>query len=203
MIAISTHLGLPPFQTLAGGNLWNYKLLDPNRSIQDPDNLEAQFTFTGSDNESWFYVSLIAIEARGGPIISLALRAFTSVLSSNSPEVTSCLQEMAGLIYELGSMLPRMYERCDPQFFYNRIRPFLAGTKGSSDLPKGLFYEDGTGGGEYYQYVGPSAVQSSLLQFIDAALGVSHIPIDSPARKAGLANQVPVLENKSEHLLHV
>lgn len=205
MIAAAARLGVPPCPTLAGGNLWNYKLLEnPGASILNPDSLEAQFTFTGADDESWFYVVLVAIEARGGPIISLALEAFGLVSTDRSLELAACLYEMAAQIHGLGEMLPRMYERNDPHFFYNRIRPFLSGSKGVAQLPNGLFYEDGAGGGEFHQYIGPSAAQSSLLQFIDLALGVTHAPTGT---KAGIDSHLEcksaLEEDQGEELLQV
>lgn len=44
------------------------------------------------------------------------------------------------------------------------------GTKGSTELPKGLLYEDGKGGGSWRKCSGPSAAQTPLWQFIDIAL---------------------------------
>ena len=69
-----------------------------------------------------------------------------------------------------------MYERNDPQLFYTRIRPFLAGTRNAATLPNGVFYENESGGGTFRAYNGPTAAQSSLMQFIDIALGVQHHP---------------------------
>ena len=169
----------------------------------DPEDLEAQFTFTGADDESWFYVVLVAIEARGGPIICSALLAFELVAADKSLELTECLQKMAAQIHGLGDILPRMYERNDPHFFFNRIRPFLSGSKGVAGLPDGIFYEDGEGGGEYHQYIGPSAVQSSLLQFIDLALDVEHSPTGSRGRKDKHLESSLFLDNKSNDLLQV
>ena len=119
---------------------------------------------------------VVAIEARGAPIIPLLLQAFEAAAADDSEAVTDLLQQAATHIQGLGEMLPRMYERCDPHFFYNRIRPFLTGTKASATLPRGVFYEDGEGGGTYHQLGGSSAVQSSLLHFIDIALGIDHYP---------------------------
>ena len=70
-------------------------------------------------------------------------------------------------------LLPRMYEKNSPSVFYNRIRPFLSGTT-SADLPDGVFYEDGEGGGELVKLKGPTAAQSSLFHLLDEALGVRH-----------------------------
>lgn len=69
-----------------------------------------------------------------------------------------------------------MYERCDPMVFYHEIRPFLAGRKNmeAAGLPRGVFYDEGNGKGEWKQLRGESNGQSSLIQFFDVVLGVEH-----------------------------
>ena len=90
-----------------------------------------------------------------------------------SEQVQACLQEMCHHIDALTALLPRMYERCNPNFFFNEIRPFLAGTVGT-ELPKGVFYEQEDGTGSHRLYQGPTAAQSSLFHFLDIALGVRY-----------------------------
>ncbi|CRK36385.1 Indoleamine 2 like protein [Verticillium longisporum] len=71
-----------------------------------------------------------------------------------------------------------MHESCDPLIFYNRIRPFLAGSKNMAEagLPLGLNYDDGFGRLDYRFYSGGSNAQSSLIQFFDVVLGIDHRP---------------------------
>ncbi len=90
----------------------------------------------------------------------------------------ACLHTFAEGLDELGTLLQRMYENCDPHVFYHRVRPFLAGSKNMADagLPHGVIYEDGTGQETYRQYGGGSNAQSSLIQFFDIVLGVEHRP---------------------------
>lgn len=60
--------------------------------------------------------------------------------------------------------------------FYYQIRPFLAGSKNmaSSGLPRGVFYDEGDGKGQWREFCGGSNGQSSLVQFFDLVLGVDH-----------------------------
>jgi indoleamine 2,3-dioxygenase len=69
-----------------------------------------------------------------------------------------------------------MYEKCNPMVFYYEIRPFLAGSKNMSaaGLPRGVFYNEGNGEGQWLQLRGGSNGQSSLIQFLDIVLGVEH-----------------------------
>ena len=142
------------------------------------ENLSTLLTFTGSLDESWFYLVSVAIEARGAPLLPLMLNAISAAQRDDSRIVTECLHTFAETLDELGSLLVRMYENCDPHVFYHRIRPFLAGSKNMAEagLPNGVIYEDGSGRETYRQYGGGSNAQSSLIQFFDIVLGIEHRP---------------------------
>ncbi|KAL2793600.1 Indoleamine 2,3-dioxygenase [Aspergillus keveii] len=177
LLEVCKHLELPPVATYAGLVLWNFKPIFCDEPVDDIDNLACLNTLTGSLDEQWFYLISVAIEARGGPAISLVLQAITAARIGNSRIVTECLQALAEMIDEIGTLLERMYEHCDPYVFYHRIRPYLAGSKNMADagLPNGLLYDDGHNP-EYRQYGGGSNAQSSLIQFFDIALGIEHRP---------------------------
>jgi hypothetical protein len=106
------------------------------------------------------------------------LQAITAARVGKSQVVTECLQRLAEIVDDINSILQRMDENCDPYVFYNRVRPYLAGSKNMADssLPKGLLYDTGRGNPKYHQYGGGSNAQSSLLQFFDIVLGVKHRP---------------------------
>lgn len=152
------------------------------------ENLATHMTFTGSLDESWFYLVSVAIEARAGPIIPTMLEAIGAARRGDSNKVVECLRIFAERLDEIGGLLERMYESCDPHVFYHRIRPFLAGGKnmGDAGLPNGVMFDDGTGEQPYVQFAGGSNAQSSIIQFFDIVLGVEHRPTgekrsDSPA----------------------
>ncbi|KAI0108068.1 Indoleamine 2,3-dioxygenase [Daldinia grandis] len=178
LLDICQHLEVPPVSTYAASVLWNFKPLFVDEEIDDLDNLATLVTFTGSLDESWFYLVSVAIEARGGPIIPLMLTAVAAARQGDSATVTRCLHAFAERLDDLGELLRRMHESCDPGFFYRRIRTFLAGSKNMAEagLPHGVMYDDGSGKSEYVQYSGPSNAQSSLIQFFDIILGVEHRP---------------------------
>lgn len=142
------------------------------------DNLSTLLTFTGSLDESWFYLISVAIEARAGPIIPMMIDAIGAARRNDSNTVTHCLRSFAERLDELGGLLERMYESCDPHVFYHRIRPFLAGSKNmvEAGLPNGVIFDDGTGNQPYVQFSGGSNAQSSIIQFFDIVLGVEHRP---------------------------
>lgn len=164
--------------TYAAVCLWNFKPLFVDEDVDNLENLATLTTFTGSIDESWFYLISVAIEARGGPIVPLMLTAIAAARVNDAATVTLCLRSFAERLDDLGTLLQRMHESCDPQVFYHRIRPFLAGSKNMAEagLPDGVIYEDGSGVDVYRQYSGGSNAQSSLIQFFDIILGIEHRP---------------------------
>ena len=187
---------VPPVGTYAAEVLWNFKPLFADEDIDNIENLAILNTFTGAIDESWFYLVSVAIEARSAPILPLVLTAIEAARKNDTHTVTACLRAFAERLDELGTLLQRMHESCDPQVFYNRIRPFLAGWKNMAEagLPHGVFYETGTENEEYRQYAGGSNAQSSVLQFFDIALGIQHRPTgekQDDVLEKGLQGSVP------------
>lgn len=183
LLKICDRLEVPPVSTYAASVLWNFKPLFKDEDIDDLDNLATLCTFTGSLDESWFYLVSVAIEARGGPIIPLMLTAVAAARQGDAATVTRCLQAFAERLDDLGELLHRMHEYCNPNYFYQRIRTFLAGSKNMAEagLPNGVIWDDGTGKSDYVQYSGPSNAQSSLIQFFDIMLGIEHRPTGEKA----------------------
>ncbi|CAK7269865.1 Indoleamine 2,3-dioxygenase [Sporothrix epigloea] len=185
LLAVSARLEVPPVATYAAVCLWNFKPLFTDEGVDQLENLATLTTFTGSIDESWFYLVSVAMEARGGPMIAILLKAMAAVRADDAEMVTACLCTFAERLDDLGELLQRLHERCEPTVFYHRIRPYLAGSKNMTDagLPHGVIYDEGNGSGTaaagepvYRQYSGGSNAQSSLIQFFDIALGVEHRP---------------------------
>lgn len=176
LLAISSHLEVPPVATYAALNLWNFA--STTGDFTDLDSLYSPHTFTGTKDESWFLCVSVAMEAQGGHIIPLMLRAVSAIPARDYSTIANALDQLSGSIKKVGALLHRMHEECDPIVFYHRIRPFLAGFKNmaAAGLPKGLFYSEGNGKGSWQQWRGGSNGQSSLIQFWDAVLGVTHTP---------------------------
>ncbi|PHH77168.1 hypothetical protein CDD82_3644 [Ophiocordyceps australis] len=181
LLEISERLEVPPVATYAGLCLWNFKPLFLDEFLDSPENLATLNTFTGSIDESWFYIISVAIECRGAPILPLVLTAMGAARAGDSETVIGCLRAFAERLTDLTVILQRMHESCDPLIFYHRIRPFLAGSKNMAEagLPKGVFYDTGRSDAQaasHRQYSGGSNAQSSLIQFFDIALGIKHRP---------------------------
>jgi indoleamine 2,3-dioxygenase len=176
LLEVSALLGLPPTGTYTSLCLWNYRKICPAGRLDDPSNLAVLFTFTGTVDEEWFYMVSVAIEARGAKMIPHLLEGIKAAQYQDRAGLIRSLERFVEGIYDIRKLLERMYEKCDPHIFYYHIRPFLAGSKNMADagLPKGVWYDDGTGFRQYRRYSGGSNAQSPLIHFFDAVLGIKH-----------------------------
>jgi indoleamine 2,3-dioxygenase len=174
---------MPPVATYAGLVLWNHTVAPGIEQLYHLDSLATQITFTGSIDESWFYLVSVAIEARGGPLIGAILDAVRCVQSNEVGAVTAQLLCLVEGIQDISALTLRIYDNCDPNFFYHKIRLFLSGSSGNEQLPNGVYFDNGTHPMQPFRFAGGSNAQSSLIQFIDIALGVTHYPTRISAGK--------------------
>ncbi|KAI5459072.1 Indoleamine 2,3-dioxygenase [Mariannaea sp. PMI_226] len=175
-LRVSKHLELPPVLTYAAANLWNFNSAGDDFSRMS--DLDTLISFTGTESEAWFLLISVAMEAKAGSIIPPMMRALDATKTRDYDIIISALHALRDCIDDVGLLLERMYEKTDPLEFYYDIRPFLAGSKNmeAAGLPRGVFYDEGNGKGEWQQLRGGSNGQSSLIQFFDIVLGVQHSP---------------------------
>ncbi|KAM6486010.1 indoleamine 2,3-dioxygenase [Trichoderma sp. SZMC 28011] len=173
-LAVSAHVELPPALTYTAVSLWNFSC--SGEDFSEPENLSTLFTFTDTESESWFLLISVAMEAKATGIIQTIMGALEAAKTRNYSVISDALQEITSFINSAGKLLERMYEKCDPKTFYHRVRPFLAGSKnmGAAGLPRGLFYDEGDGKGQWRQLQGGSNGQSCLIQLLDVVLGIEH-----------------------------
>jgi len=150
-LAVSKKLELPPILTYAACNLWNFS--SKSQDFSDIQNIHALHTFTGTPDESWFYMISVAMEAKAGCIVPTMLRAMEAASVKDYHVVIQALEATESCIHDIGVLLDRMHENCDPIVFFNHIRPFLAGSKNmaGAGLPRGVFYDEGDGRGDWMQ----------------------------------------------------
>ncbi|KAJ5175696.1 uncharacterized protein N7482_001573 [Penicillium canariense] len=175
LMDVATHLGLPCIATYAGQTIWNHKCGSEGVPME-LGSLKTCTSFTGSPEESAFFCISVAIEAAGAPLIRLLLSANEAAELGDFPVLTELLHDAAEVISRMTSILPEMYSRCSPKFFYHTLRPFLEGTAGLADvgLPHGIKFQL-RDKNVYQKFRGPSNAQSALFHFVDVALGINHI----------------------------
>jgi indoleamine 2,3-dioxygenase len=163
----STHIGVLPAATYAAIALYNYVLKDPSKPIA-PENLQAALTFTGTSQESWFFMVHILEEAEAAPGLQAIISGYKAMASNDNKSLVTCLETITQSLRNMKSILKKMYERCDPSFFYNKIRPFLSFPEG------GLIYSGVSS--EVQQYCSVSGAQDTAVPAFSIFLGARHEP---------------------------
>lgn len=169
--AVSEHLTLKPVATYASTLLYNYCLRDPNGGMT-ADNLEAVFTFSGTKDESWFYMISGLVELAAVPGLKAIEHAYKSMEQEQDDCLVVDLENITKSILEMTEALQRMYDHCAPLVFYLQIRPFQSGSKGIKAFPNGIIYEGVDS--EPKLYHGASAGQSTSVPSFDVFLRVEH-----------------------------
>ena len=179
---VAATLGRPPIISYASINLNNWRR--KNRSgFLELENLEALQLIGGTEDEQWFYLIPVAIEARGATALQAILSARRAVERNDPIKLIEDLQTVEHVVSDLTKILLRTKEKCDPYIFYHRIRPFLSGWPSPGIIYGGVSTNP-------INFSGASAAQSSLFQAIDAGLGITH---DNP-------NTSPFLLGMRKHM---
>jgi indoleamine 2,3-dioxygenase len=168
---VAARSGRPPISSHASIVLNNWRRINPKDPIE-LENLRTIQNFLGGEDEDWFFLTTVAIESLGAPAISAILKGLEAAASSDNKNFVDSLERIGKSINNCTNVLDRIPEKCDPHIFYSHIRPFLAGWP-----EEGIIYEGVSD--EPKVYIGGSAAQSSLLQSIDAAMGIFHPHSDS------------------------
>ena len=163
--------GRPPISSHASIVLNNWARINPKGPIE-LENIRTIQNFLGGQDEDWFFLTTVMIESLGAPAISAILKGLEAAASCDNKNFVDSLESIGEAINNCTNVLDRIPEKCDPHIFYSQIRPFLAGWP-----EEGIIYEDVSD--EPKVYIGGSAAQSSLLQSIDAAMGIFHPHSDS------------------------
>jgi len=180
---VAEQVGRKPIISHASNVLYNWRRIDPHGGL-DLDNLATLQPFLGSSDEAWFVLVTVAIEARGAALLPSLVGAQDAVAMSDVSKLGEALVRIATGIGCLSTTLMRMYDKCDPHVFFHRVRPFLAAWPAP-----GVIYE---GVSETPMLIaGGSAGQSSLVQSLDAALGVRHTHPDTTGFLAEMRGYMP------------
>jgi len=124
--AIAERLGRPPMITHSSVVLNNWRRLDPDDTI-NAENLACIQHFMGGMDEQWFFTATVALEAIGAPALLPLVQAKAAAANGNVERVTALLDKIQQVFADVNVALLRIYEKCEPFIFYNRIRAFLTG----------------------------------------------------------------------------
>ena len=163
--ATSKHIGVLPAATYAAIAMYNYTLKDPKKTLE-AENLQASLTFTGTSAESWFYMVHILEELAAAPGLEAIMTAYKAMASNDNEMLAQSLKTIAGTVHCMKDTLKRMYEHCNPSFFYNTLRPFLT-------FPSdGVVYREVSS--DVKKYCSVSGAQDSAIPAFSIFLGAKH-----------------------------
>lgn len=171
---VAKKLGRPPVLSYASYALNNWQKINKESAIQ-LGNIALLQNFHGGQDEEWFVLIHVAIEAK----IASALQAIPLILNAvkkkDNAIVLDNLQIVVNGLTKICNVLDRMIDRCDPYIYFNRVRPYIHGWKDNPALPHGIIYE---GVVEYeerpQQFRGETGAQSSIIPVMDALLNIEH-----------------------------
>jgi indoleamine 2,3-dioxygenase len=173
-VAIADALGVPPVMNYAGYVLDNWVRIDKAGPIVF-ENVAMHQHFAGGSDEAGFVLTHVAIEAAAGPALDLAVELVRAAEARDALAAEAMLHDLATVWRAICGIFDRMTERCDPGFYFNRIRPYLNGWKDNPAIPGGMVYEGVNRFADRpIAMRGQTGSQSSIVPAMDALFGVTH-----------------------------
>jgi len=173
--ALATKLGRPPILSYGSYALDNWRRFDPQGPLR-VENLAILQNFLGGQDEDWFILIHVEIEALAARALYAALPALAAARAGDAAQLGARLEEVAGALEAMLATLRRMPERCDPYIYFHRVRPFIHGWKNHPALPSGVSYEGAADFAGAQLLRGETGAQSTIVPVLDALLGVEHAP---------------------------
>lgn len=175
---ISQQAALPPILSYASYVLYNWRRIDPKKSIA-LGNLAVVQNFLGGLDEDWFILIHVDIEQRAG-VIPAAIIGVLQALAHRDIDLLETYLAMITLSLEgMLQTLKRMPEHCDEYIYYTRVRPYLHGWKNNPAFPRGMIYEGVTAyHNQPQQFRGESGAQSGIVPSLVAFFDIRHTEND-------------------------
>ena len=171
-VQISNYIGRPPILSYASYCLDNWYKIDKNEPIS-LDNVALINNFLGGVDEDWFVTIHVCIEDAATDAIIAADNLSRLNKNNKVSEFSSELRKIIQSLRRVNEIFSKMPDKCDPYIYYHRVRPYIFGTKDNPDLKKGLIYENQFDNKPQF-FRGETGAQSSIIPFLDGALGIEH-----------------------------
>ena len=169
---VANILGRPPILSYASYCLDNWYRLNKKENIS-LENVGLLTNFLGGVDEDWFVTIHVCIEDAAREAIAAA-DSISKLNDKNSvKDFSDQLKLIISSLRKVNAIFSRMPEKCDPYVYYHRVRPFIFGTKDNPDLKKGLIYKNQYNNKPQF-FRGETGAQSSIMPFLDGALGIYH-----------------------------
>ena len=190
LLLILPIVALPIYQEIGAGQDQKIVSLIERQSFfgqKDTDQLQVNNQLIGNHIKLPFpsvgateNIMMAAVKAKGKTVIENAAKdavtaayEISKLKSNKDKKLDDGLRRIIISLREVNDIFSRMPEKCDPYVYYHRVRPFIFGTKDNPDLKKGLVYENQFNNKPQF-FRGETGAQSSIMPFLDGALGIYH-----------------------------
>ena len=174
IVALADRIGQQPLLPYSGYVLDNWARID-NSGPVDLDNIRMIQNFLAGQDEAWFVLVHVAIEARAGEALALMPLIVAATKTEDAKTIRTHLETMAAVWQDINALFDRMPEKCDPYIYFERVRPYIHGWRDNPALPNGLIYEGVERfNSEGQAFRGQTGSQSSIVPSMDALLGIGH-----------------------------
>ena len=172
--ALADAIGQFPLLPYTAYTLDNWAKFDQGGDIT-LDNIWVIQNFLDGQDENWFIMVHIEIEAKAGKALAAIPALLTAVDAKDSKAVAAGLKTVLAAWEKINPVFDRMIDKCDPHMYYHRVRPYIHGWKGNPALPDGLIYEGvDKYNGKPQAFRGQTGSQSSIVPTMDALMGIDH-----------------------------
>ena len=171
-VKLANKLERPPILSYGSYCLDNWYRVDSKEDIS-LQNVGLITNFLGGVDEDWFVTIHVCIENAASKAVNAATKLSYLNEGNSVNDYLVNLKDIVASLKEVNKIFSRMPEKCDPYIYYHRVRPFIFGTKDNPDLKKGLIYE-GQFNNKPQFFRGETGAQSSIMPFLDGALGIYH-----------------------------
>ncbi len=166
--------GQKPLLSYANYVLDNWGQIEPGPLFQT-DNTYLLQPFLGGQDEAWFVLIHVAIEARAGEVLGCIPDLLTAARERDAVRLEAGLEAVSRGWDDIGEIFAHMPQRCDPYIYFHRVRPWIHGWRDNPALGPGLVYEGvAETRGQPQSFRGQTGSQSSIVPTMDALLGVDH-----------------------------
>ena len=171
-VKLASYLGRPPILSYASYCLDNWYKIDRDEPIS-LNNVALINNFLGGVDEDWFVTIHVCIEDAASGAIDAAYKISHLNENNSIKDFLSQLKQIRKSLKKVNDIFSKMPQKCDPYVYYHRVRPYIFGTKDNPDLKKGLIYENQYNNKPQF-FRGETGAQSSIIPFLDGALGIGH-----------------------------
>ncbi len=164
LVYLARRVKRPPILSYASYCLHNWRRLPEYQTTVDTTQLLQNFV--DCEDEDWFILIHVDIEAKGGLAVSAIQQSRHAVWRDDPTALEDGLKDLSSAIKAMSATLARMPERCSPDVYFHKVRPYIYGFND-------VVYE-GCFTGRPQSFRGETGAQSSLVPAIQSALGIRH-----------------------------